>query len=102
VSAGEDDTPLDRIAEAMGAVADATHHLAENVWEHKKATEESAEIVAEAITRVSHGSVSGPTGLELLSMAVNGSGDPGHFPLTEAISDGFREIAEAVREGRQP
>jgi hypothetical protein len=99
MSAGEDDTSGDRIACALGAIADATHHLAENVWEYRKTSEENADRLATAITRIAYGG-SEPTGLEALSMAVNGTGDPGSFPLTTAIGDGFREIAEAVREVR--
>jgi hypothetical protein len=98
--AGEDDTSADRIANALGSVADAIHHLAENVYEHQKTSEANAEAVAVAITRISHGGIAGPLGLEALSMAISGSGDPGSFPLTEAVSGGFTAIADAIREGR--
>jgi hypothetical protein len=100
MTAVEDDTPLDRIAEAMGAVADAIHHLAENVWEHRKTAEENADKLATAITRIAYGG-SEPTGLEALTMTINGKGDPGGFPLTTAIGDGFHDIAEAIRESRE-
>jgi hypothetical protein len=52
------------------------------------------------LLRIAHGSVSGPTGIEALTMAINGTGDPGGYPLTDAISGGFTAIAEAIREGR--
>jgi hypothetical protein len=98
---GDDDTGLDRIADALGAVADAIHHLAETVADYRKTSEENAGTIAHAIRHIASGGTSGPDGLELLSMAINGSGDPGSFPLTEAVRGGLSEIAEAVRERRE-
>jgi hypothetical protein len=53
--------------------------------------------LTDAIRSISHGGVNGPTGLEMLSMAV--SGDGLKAPLSGAISDGLRDIAGAIREG---
>jgi hypothetical protein len=94
----EDGTGLDRIANALGAVADAIHHLAENVDGHRKTSEANAEAVAEAITKISHGGIGGPLGFEALVMAIHGAGSPGDNPLSEAITYTAAEIAEAVRE----
>jgi hypothetical protein len=94
---GDRDTSADRIAYALGVIADAIHHLAENVEEYRKTSEANAERMATAITRIAYGG-SEPTGIEALTMTINGKGDPGDYPLTEAISGGFREIADAVRE----
>jgi hypothetical protein len=96
---GDYDTSGDRIASSLAAIADAIHHLAEYVWEYRKTSEENADKLATAITRIAYGG-SESTGLEALSMTVNGTGDPGSFPLTTAIGDGFAAIAEAIREGR--
>lgn len=49
-----------------------------------------------AVTSVSHGDVHGPTGLEMLSMAISGPGVAGHDPVTSAIRDGFHELAEVI------
>jgi hypothetical protein len=101
MSAGEDNTSADHIAYALGAIADAIHYLAESVEEYRKTSEANAESVATAITRIAYGG-SEPTGIEALTMTINGKGDPGDYPLTTAIGDGFREIADAVRERQQP
>lgn len=52
--------------------------------------------LAVAVTRVSHGDVHGATGLEMLSIAVNGPGAIGHDAVTTAIRDGFHEVAEVI------
>jgi hypothetical protein len=98
---GEDDTGLDRIANVLGAVADAIHHLAENVADYRKTSEENAGTVAHAIRHVASGGTSGPDGLELLSMAINGSGDPAQSPLSQTIAGAIGDLAEAIRERRE-
>jgi hypothetical protein len=59
--------------------------------------EYEAKELTDAVRSISHGDVNGPTGLEMLSMAV--SGDGLKAPLSGAISDGLHAIAEAIREG---
>ncbi len=53
--------------------------------------------VAEAIRSISHGAVSGPTGLEMLSMALAGEGNRDN--VASAIRDGFVMVAAAIAEG---
>ena len=53
--------------------------------------------IADAIRSISHGDKHGPTGLEMLSMSISGDGNGS--PLSEAVSEGLRDIAEAIREG---
>jgi hypothetical protein len=56
--------------------------------------------LAIAVTRVSHGDANGPTGLEMLSMAITGEGARGHDSLAQAIRSGSGEIAQAVQDGQ--
>ena len=56
------------------------------------------ESLATAVTRVSHGDMAGPTGLEMLSMAMIGPGLPGHDSVAGAIRSGFGDVAEAIAE----
>jgi len=57
-----------------------------------------------AVRSISHGGVSGPTGLEALSMDLVGPGAPGHDSLAAAIRDagesievGLNRVAEALQ-----
>lgn len=54
------------------------------------------ESLATAVLRVSHGDVNGPTGLEMLSVAMTGPGASGHDSVTSAIRDGFSQLAEVI------
>jgi len=63
------------------------------------------ESLVKAVRSISHGDVSGPTGLEMLGMAVAGGG-LGH-PLGDAIiqagetiSDAINNLADAIRESK--
>lgn len=60
------------------------------------------ESLATAVTRVSHGNADGPTGLEMLSMAMVGPGASGHDSVADAIRSGFGDIAEAIAETGKP
>lgn len=53
--------------------------------------------IAGAIESISHGSDTGPTGLEMLSMSV--AGDGLGSPIGPAIESGLTEIAEAISGG---
>jgi hypothetical protein len=58
--------------------------------------------VATSILRIAHGDgLTGPTGLEGLTMAINGVGEPGGNALTDAIASGFCGVADAIRDGQQ-
>jgi len=51
---------------------------------------EQLEQLITAITRIAYGSVSGPTGLEALSMSIAGEG------LSKPLSDAVYEVAEGL------
>ena len=72
-----------------------------NVVDGLFAIARAIENLATAVTRVSHGDVHGPAGLEMLSMAINGEGTPGANPVTAAIREGFGDLAEAIRDGQR-
>lgn len=59
--------------------------------------------LASAVRSISHGGVTGPEGLEMLSMSISGQGIAGHDSLCRAIRDagwsiesGLRAVAEAL------
>lgn len=54
---------------------------------------EAAKILAEALRRVSYGGDTGPTGLEMLSMAISGEGPAGGRPLVGAIESVAAQLA---------
>ena len=63
---------------------------------------ELTEVLASAIRNISYGGISGPTGLEGLTMAI--AGDYINTPLSEsvlAVAEALNNIAEAIREGKQ-
>ena len=60
-----------------------------------------------AVRAIAHGSISGPTGLEAVTMAIAGEGHPGHDNLAQAVRDagdaiaaGLQAIAEQMRNAR--
>lgn len=61
--------------------------------------EEDVRDLIAAIRSISHGPTSGPMGLEMLSMAINGSGGVGENSLAEAVSMGLGEIASSTERG---
>lgn len=56
-------------------------------------TNDQVERLATAIRRIACGDLHGPTGLELLAIAIAGKGDG---TLADAVSAGFSDIAAAV------
>lgn len=60
------------------------------------ATEQTLDDLVSAVRSIAHGPVSGPTGLEALSMAIAGSGEFGSSNLSTAITSAASEIAEAL------
>ena len=61
----------------------------------------NAERLAKAVTRIAHGGIEGPTGLEMLSMAINGGRDHDWPSITGAITEGFETLATAIRETQE-
>jgi hypothetical protein len=61
-------------------------------------TDEQAKELITAIRRIAYGGQDGPTGLEMLAMAI-GSEGPGWGGLPSAISGSGDAVAEALREG---
>jgi hypothetical protein len=54
--------------------------------------------LADAATRIAYGGVGEPTGLEAVSMTLNGGRNGDNWPsVRSAITEGFGELAEAVR-----
>ncbi len=71
-----------------------------NVVDGLFAIARSIESLATAVTRIAYGGADEPTGLEALSMAVNGGRDGSWSSVAGAIREGFEGLAEAVRDGR--
>ena len=63
----------------------------------------AAETIAEALRGISHGGLSGPTGLEGVAMALmNGiGGQNGVGDALVMIAESLRDIADAIRETKQ-
>jgi hypothetical protein len=61
-------------------------------------TDEQVKELITAIRRIAHGGQDGPTGLEMLAMAIGGEG-PGWGGLPSAISGSGEATAEALQEG---
>jgi hypothetical protein len=68
-------------------------------------TIQTLESLASAVRSISHGDVHGPTGLEMLTMAICGDGSFGHDSVVQAIRDagqsienGLRAVASAITE----
>ena len=83
----------------IGEPAPAALHatlISANVVDGLFAIARAIDSLAVAVTRVSHGDINGPTGIEMLSIAVNGAGAIGHDAVTTAIRDGFHEVAEVI------
>jgi hypothetical protein len=56
--------------------------------------------IAAALGRVAHGGADGPTGIEALSMAIDGHGTPGRDGgLAAAVREGLENVADAIRVG---
>jgi len=52
-----------------------------------------------SVRAIAHGDVHGPTGLEMVAMAIGGEGVSSH--LGPAVSDMGMQIAESIREGME-
>lgn len=57
-----------------------------------------------SLLRISHGTTSGPTGLEMLSMAISGEGigvppGPAIREGADGIANGLSEVAQAIESG---
>ncbi|HEY7433110.1 MAG TPA: hypothetical protein VH641_20515 [Streptosporangiaceae bacterium] len=69
-----------------------------NVVDGLFAIARSIEELTAAVTKIAHGGVEEPGGLEALSMTING-GHGGDWPsVTGAIREGFETLAEAIRD----
>jgi hypothetical protein len=66
-----------------------------------KALVEAIGGLATSVLRIAHGGVSGPTGLEMLSMSISGehNGTPLGSAIQAGLESGAGEIAEALRAG---
>lgn len=58
-------------------------------------TNEQTREIAEAIHSIVHGPTSGPLGIEALTMAIGGQGEPGR---DDSVASGLHDIASAIRE----
>ena len=92
------DTEPANVVDGLFAIARAIGQLASTMTKCAEKADSRAERITSAIRSISHGGVNGPTGLEMLSIAINGEGQPGRNPVSDAISGGLGEIAEAIRE----
>lgn len=63
--------------------------------------EQTAQALVSAIRSISHGDISGPTGLEMLSMSISGDGTsaplaPAVEAVGTAIAEGLHAIANSI------
>ena len=64
-------------------------------------TEEQINNLLYGIRDISHGGVSGPKGLEAVTMALGGSGEPGENNVASALNNialSIRDLADAIRD----
>lgn len=82
ISPNEIDSNMEpaNVVDGLFAIARAVHHLADAVTGESAKADKRSEIMTNAIRSISHGGMSGPTSLEMLSMAINGEGAPGRNP----------------------
>jgi hypothetical protein len=60
-------------------------------------TEDSGSELATAVRRVAHGDLNGPTGLELVAMALAERGEPSVSNALTQIAVAISDLADAVR-----
>jgi hypothetical protein len=63
--------------------------------------DEHVEAMIEAVCLLSRGNMSGPRGLEAVTMALCGEGIPGHNNVASSldrIADALESVADAIRE----
>ena len=81
-------------------VVDGLFAVARAISDLAGAQTHNAERLAQAVTRIAHGGIEEPTGLEALSMTING-GRNGDWPSVRgAILEGFEALASAIRDTR--
>jgi hypothetical protein len=96
----------DSITTAIGRVfispneADSNGEPA-NIVDGLFAIARSIDGLATAVRRIAHGGLEEPTGLEALSMTINGGRDGSWPSVTGAIREGFETLAEAIRDAQQ-
>jgi hypothetical protein len=102
ISPIENDSNMEpaNVVDGLFAIARAVDHLADAIAESAEKQDERTGQMTTAIRNIAHGGPSGPTGLEMLSMAINGDGQPGNNPVSNAITGGLGEIAEAIRDAK--
>lgn len=94
------------VVDGLFAVARAINRVADAIFESDK-IDAGLESVAQAIQQnakatrlIAHGGVNEPTGLEALSMTING-GRNGDWPsVAGAIREGFGSIASAIQDAQ--
>lgn len=72
-----------------------------NVVDGLFAIARSIEGLTAAVTKVAHGGIDGPTGLEALAMTINGGRNDDWPSVVGAIREGFDALGDAVRDAQQ-
>ena len=97
ISANEADTNGEpaNVVDGLFAIARSINHLAAVISDLRLG--DSIDHVAEAAARIAHGGDDEPTGLEALSMAVNGGRAGDNWP---SLRGAITELAAAIRYGQ--